>query len=161
MSAGKPIVVDTCVWLDYLLGDRANHEAAWEFVVEATRRGIPLVIPSHSLKDLFLIFQQILKAANRADGKMDAQAAAESARAAAWAALDLVMELATVGPADQSDAWLASKQRSLHSDYEDNLVVACAMRLDARLLVTSDETLAKRSPVATLAPADALAFIAC
>ena len=29
---------------------------------------------------------------------------------------------------DQADVWMARKQRCLHEDYEDNLVVAAAQR---------------------------------
>ena len=158
-TAGNTIVVDTNVWLDYLLGNRALHEPSKRFIVEAKRQDLPLAIPSHSVKDVFFIFQQQIKAANRVDGKQDAETAALCARSAAWSAIDLIMELATVGPSDQSDAWIASKHRSLHPDYEDDLVIACAMRLDARLLVTNDEAFIKHSPVPTLSARDALEVI--
>lgn len=118
---------------------------------------MPLVIPSHALKDVFLVYQQQLKVAAREAGDLPPERAAASARQAAWAALDLVMDLAAVGPSDQSDAWIASKQRALHSDYEDNLVVATAQRLDARMLVTNDAKLVLHSPVAAMTAADALA----
>lgn len=153
------IVVDTNVWLDYLFGDRPLHAQAQRFIVEAKRQDLPLVIPSHAAKDVFFIFQQQIKAANRVDGKQTPEAAAECARQAAWAALELVMQLATVGPSDQSDAWIAAKYRSVHTDYEDNLVIACAMRLDARLLVTHDAALIKHSPVPTLSSHDAYELI--
>lgn len=159
IASDNIIVVDTNVWLDYLLGNRALHEPSKRFIVEAKRQDIPLVIPSHSVKDVFFIFQQQIKAANRADGKQDAETAALCARRAAWSAIDLIMELATVGPSDQSDAWIASKQRSLHPDYEDDLVIACAMRLNTRLLVTNDETFIKHSPVPTLSARDAFEVI--
>ena len=155
-TACGAIVVDTNVWLDYLLGNRSLHDPSMHFIVEAKRQDLPLVIPSHSVKDVFFIFQQQVKAANHADGKQDSETAALCARRAAWSAIDLIMELATVGPSDQSDAWIASKHRSLHPDYEDDLVIACAMRLDARMLVTNDETFIKHSPVPTLSARDAL-----
>ena len=159
MTQRSLVVVDTNVWLDYLLGRRANHESAQHFIVEARRRDLPLVIPSNSLKDVFFLFQQQLKAANRADGRQTPEAAAAAARKAAWAAVDFIMEMAAVGPSDQSDAWVASRYRDVHGDYEDNLVIACAMRLDACLLVTNDAELAMRAPVATMNTDDALAFI--
>ena len=159
MSGHEIIVVDTNVWLDYLLGYRRKHTISKAFIVEASRQDLPLVIPSHSLKDLFFLFQQQLKEANRIDGKQNPEAAAHSARIAAWAAIDIVMEMAAVGPSDQGDAWIASRQRNLHDDYEDNLVIACAMRLDARLLVTNDRKLAKHAPVPVLDAEHALALI--
>lgn len=159
MTTRPIIVVDTNVWLDYLLGYRSNHPSAKAFVVEARRRDLPLVIPAHSVKDVFFLIQQQLKAANRANGKQSAEVAALSARSAAWASVDLLMELAAVGPSDQSDAWIASRQRNVHDDYEDNLVVACAMRLDARLLVTNDKLLVKHAPVPALDAQHALQLI--
>ena len=153
------IVVDTNVWLDYLLGYRNNHAAAKAFIVEAQCQGLPLVIPAHSAKDVFFIFQQQLKELNRIDGKQTPEAAARSARIAAWAALDLIMDIAAIGPTDQSDAWIASKHRNVHDDYEDNLVTACAIRLDARLLVTNDRRFARHSSVPTLDAEHALELI--
>ena len=153
------LVIDTNVWLDYLLGYRSHHEDAKRLIIEALRREIPLVIPPHSLNDVFFLVQQQLKAANRKDGKLSPEAAAECARRSAWASLDTIMAIAAVGPSDQSDAWIASKHRTLHPDYEDNLVVACAMRLDARMLVTNDQSLIKRAPVAALTARDALMLI--
>lgn len=159
MTARSIIVVDTNVWLDYLLGYRSNHQSAKAFIVEARRQDLPLVIPAHSMKDIFFLVQQQLKAANRIDGKQSPEAAAQSARAVAWASVDLIMELAAVGPSDQGDAWIASRQRNVHDDYEDNLVVACAMHLDARLLVTNDKLLIKHASVPALDAQHALQLI--
>ena len=159
MTASSIIVVDTNVWLDYLLGFRQHHSSAKNLILEAHRRSIPLVIPAHSLKDLFFLFQQQIKLANKADGKQTPEVAARAARVSAWAAIDLIMELAAVGPSDQGDAWIASKQRAVHDDFEDNLVVATAMHVDARLLVTNDVQLLKHSPIAALNASDALRYL--
>lgn len=51
--------------------------------------------------------------------------------------------------------WLASKQRSIHHDYEDNLVVAAALRSKVDILVTNDEKLRRHSAVAALSVEDA------
>ena len=149
------IVVDANVWLDYLFGARPKSADSKRFLAVARRNDIPLVIPAHSLKDVFYLTQKALKDANRRDGKMPPTEAAASARAAAWSAVDFIMELASVGPSDHSDAVIASRNRAIHSDFEDNLVVACAMRTDARMLVTNDEKLIRHSLVATLCAADA------
>ena len=54
---------------------------------------------------------------------------------------------------------MARKQRCLHEDYEDNLVVAAAKRAHADCLVTNDQNLLKHSPVAALSCTDALAYL--
>jgi len=150
MTARSIVVVDTNVWLDYFMGFRCLHGDAKRFIVEACRQNIPLVIPSHALKDVFFLVQQQLQAENKRDGKLGSEAAAECARRTAWAVVDCIMDMASVGPTDQSDAWIASRQRNVHADYEDNLVVACGMRLDARLLVTNDQSLIRHSSVPAL-----------
>ena len=159
MTCGT-IVVDANVWIDYLFGDRPNNEDAIRLLTEACRLDAAIVIPPHCLATVFFVFQQELKARNRVDGKIPEQRAGEAARKAAWAAVDFIMELAAVGPSDHADAQIASKYRMLHSDYEDNLVIACAQRTKARLLVTNDEKLVKHSPVPTLTAHDAANMLA-
>ena len=68
-------------------------------------------------------------------------------------------EIATAVACDQADVWMARKQRCLHEDYEDNLVVAAAQRANADCLVTNDQNLLKHSPAAALSCADALAYL--
>ena len=155
MSDSSIIVVDTNVWLDYLFGGRVGNTAASAFIAATQKAGASLVISPHSLCDVFFLTRQELKRANKLDGKQTPEEAATSARVAAWAAIDLIMELATVGPSDQMDAIVAAKNRSIHGDYEDNLVVACATRTKARWLVTNDRQLIQHCTVAALTPEDA------
>ena len=155
MTSSNVIVVDTNVWLDYLFGTRPGSAAALHMLSQARRIDAALVIPPHCLSTVFFLFQQELKMRNRQDGKLSPEKAAASARVAAWAVVDLIMELAAVGPSDHADALMARKNRQLHDDFEDNLVISCALRTNARLLVTNDEKLIKHSPVPTLSAADA------
>ena len=159
MTQNDVIVVDANVWLDYLFGDRPGNKDAARFLAQARCCGVSLVIPPHEVCNVFYIIQSRLKAQNKLDGKLTPEEAAASARAAAWAAIDLIMELATVGPSDQMDAIIAAKNRSVHGDYEDNLVVACAMRTKARWLVTNDRQLIQHCTVAALTPEDACAYL--
>ena len=160
MKASNVIVVDTNVWLDYLFGSRRGNGASKDFFNEAARIPVSLVIAPHSLSDMFFLVQRELKEANRKDGKLSAAEASASARAAAWSVVDFILEIAAVGPSGHMDAIVASKHRQIHSDYEDNLVVACAMRTNARLLVTNDEKLVRHSPVTTLNARDAALMLA-
>lgn len=159
MTQDNVFVVDANVWLDYLFGNRPGNKGATKFFTQAQSHGANLVIPPHEVCNVFYIVQNRLKAQNKLDGKQTPEEAAVSARVAAWAAIDLIMELATVGPSDQMDAIIASKNRSSHGDYEDNLVVACALRTKASWLVTSDRKLIQHSPVATLTPEDACRYL--
>lgn len=153
------IIVDVNVWLDYLFGSRPGNLDAKNFFIQAKRADMPLVIPPHSLSNLFFLTQRELKSANQQSGAAPADEAAATARSIAWSVVDFVLTIATVGPSDHMDALLASKNRYAHSDYEDNLIVACAQRCKARLLVTNDEKLIKHSPVPTLNARDAAAYL--
>ena len=150
------LVLDTNVWLDYELGMRPGHDVAFRLVDFAATRGIRLGLASHSMKDVFYIMGQQLKAMNRENGAMSEEAAALAARQVSWGVFDHLMELAECIPIDYSDAWIAGKYRDLHPDYEDDLVVAAAMRMKADYLVTSNARLIRHSPVPTLSPGDAL-----
>lgn len=160
MNQNNVIVVDANVWIDYLFGNNPGNESASRFFSQAQKVGANLVIPPHLVCNVFYVVKRRLKAQNKADGKQSPEKAAAAARVAAWAAVDLIMELATVGPSDQMDAIFAAKSRSIHGDYEDNLVVACTKRTKALLLVTNDQQLIRHSSVAALTPEDACTYLA-
>lgn len=58
--------------------------------------------------------------------------------------------------AAQADVWYAAKMRTVHDDFEDNLVLAAADQAKATLLVTNDQQLIAHAPVAALTPGNAL-----
>lgn len=159
MNSKKPVfLVDTNVWIDYELGCSSSFAQAREFFRAARLADVRIGIASHSLKDVFYIARNRAKAANQ-QGGMASESSAASASSVAWALVEHILEVAEVVGSDFADAHIAQKQRLLHDDYEDNLVVAAAMRMDADFLVTSDATLLKHAPVAALAPADATKWL--
>ena len=58
-----------------------------------------------------------------------------------------------------SDLWIASKYKKLYADFEDDLVLAAAVRAKANYFVASDERLLRKAPVAALSPIDMLALL--
>lgn len=72
----------------------------------------------------------------------------------------MLSQLATPVPCDLSDIWMASRQRELHSDYEDDLIIAAAMRAQADLLVTNDAKLCSHAPVAAMNVENARKYLA-
>ena len=82
-----------------------------------------------------------------------------AATSTAWACVEHMAELAMVVPCDHTDVWMATKLRKLHSDYEDNLVIAAALRGKADLLVTYDKQLRAHATVAVADPASARAWL--
>ena len=153
------ILLDTNVWLDHYLATRPGHEDVEKFLTLAIEADAGFLVPIASLKDFFYLMQIELKCAVRMDGRpLDGNDLC-AMREIAWAALDNLLELATVVGADTSDAWLAQKHRALHDDFEDDLVLAAAIRSKADFLITADASLLKHAPVAALSPADMAAYL--
>ena len=150
------LLLDTNVWLDYYLGWRRGHAAAVELVMRACEQDADLLYAAVTSKDVFYQIGAELKRHARAvnAGVLD-EPAAQAAGEAAWACVEHLDEIATVVGCDLSDLWLARKQRALHADYEDDLVIAAALRASPTCLVTSDEALLRHAPVAALCVEDA------
>lgn len=156
----KSVLVDTNIWIDYYLGYRAGHETARKLLIKANEADIQLLHAVSSTKDVFFLVGMDFKRATRQehDGSLtDSEALA--AQEVAWACVENMQNISTAVGCDQSDVWLAQKQRRLHGDYEDNLIIAAALRAKASLLVTNDEQLLKHCPVAALSAADALKLL--
>ena len=153
------ILADTNVWLDYHLSFRAGHEDAFRLVDLAYQANIPLLEASHSLKDFWYLSWQACKTLNMTVEGISPEDASHEAKSVSWAATQHIAELATVVGSDASDAWLVLKMRAAHDDYEDNLVVAAALRAKPDLMVTSNQTLLAHCPVAAATPKDALTFL--
>lgn len=160
MSGQRPtLLIDTNVWLDYYLPDRAGSDKATSLMSFALARDCPLLYPTAIVKDVFYLTANTFKWDARAQkGALSADDAA-TATEIAWGCVSNMRENATAVGADESDVWLACKLRGIHDDLEDNLVIAAAQRAKATYLVTNDETLIKHAPVATLTPDDALGML--
>lgn len=154
------MLIDTNVWLDYYLGFRTGHRSALALLDMANNLDILLLCAVTTTKDLFYLIAADFKHSYRQahDGLLTPEGA-RAATEVAWACLRNLEEVATAVGCDQSDVWLARAQRSLHEDYEDNLIIAAAQRADADLLVTNDAGLVRHSPVAALTCDDALKYL--
>lgn len=126
----------------------------------AADAGANLLYAVSSSKDLYyLIAANFKQAARRMSGGALAPGEAEAADELAWGCLKNMSELASAIGCDQADVRVAAGLRGLQADYEDNLVVAAAMRAEADLLVTNDERLLRHCPVASLSAPDAVAWL--
>lgn len=149
-EAPKRILVDTDVWLDYFIPSRRGRSVAIEFLRDACMAQVELLYAATSSKDLFYLISSEHKAWYRREHGSLSQYAATAATSLAWDCLSVLSQLATPVPCDLSDIWMASKQRNLHSDYEDDLIIAAAMRAKADLLVINDAKLCSHAPVAAM-----------
>ena len=154
------ILVDTNVWIDNYVPVREGSAHSQEFIVAALSAGANLLYPVHALKDVFYNIGATIKHIRRSEGAQLSQDDALAIQEIAWACVNNLCELATAAPADEADAWLARKYRSVSSDLEDNFVMVAAERIHADLLVTRDEGLLRACTVAALSPEDAMGFLA-
>lgn len=179
------LLIDTNVWLDMEFGERGGWPT--EFLVACRMADARMGIAAHSLNDIFYLIQRRIKLdrqrmggddpqlgdcqRQRVDGQQlgdgqrrgrrrdDPESIASAARIAAWAVVEHILEVAEVVGSDYMDALLATKHRSIHDDYEDDLVIAAAMRMNADLLVTSNQALIKHAPIAALTPQDSIHWL--
>lgn len=154
------ILLDTNVWLDAFLPERAARSIAQELITLALRRHIDLLYPVHIIPDVFYLAFIDIKRLLRGQGSDEL--VVQAARTTAWEYVNSMREIATAVAADNSDVWLASKWESLHGDIEDNLVLAAAKRAQADYVVTSDRQLlshAALAGVAAVSPEDMRAVL--
>ena len=154
------ILLDTNVWLDAFLPERAARSIAQELIALALKSRVDLLYPVHIIPDVFYLAFIDVKRLLRGQGSDEL--VAQAARTTAWEYVNSMREIATAVAADNSDVWLASKWESLHGDIEDNLVLAAAKRAEADYVVTSDRQLlahAALAGVAAVSPEDMLAVL--
>lgn len=158
-EAAVTLLLDTNVWLDSYLPNRARKKEATSLISFAYERECPLLYAAVALKDVFYLTAAAIKRDIRQQKGQLTCSDAAAATEIAWGCVSSMREIATAVGADESDAWLACKLKSVHGDLEDNLVIAAAQRAHATYLITNDEALIKHAPVAALTPEDALAML--
>lgn len=153
------LLLDSNVWIDLFASDRAGHGDAVKLVTWAVQQEAILFFAASSVKDVYYLLQEGEKRKLRAASVEINAGVAAAVDEYAWGCLGAMEDLGTVVPLDQSDVWLATKFRSIHGDFEDNLVLAAMERSDADYLVTGDKTLLRRCPVPALPAAGLLALV--
>ena len=154
MSQQLALLLDTNVWLDYYLPWRSGYAASQRLIVSAFKQNQTLAYAVPSIKDVFFMVAAEHKRAERAATGALSESAARAATVAAWGCVNNMQEIACAVPLDHTDVWIASKQRVLHGDFEDDLVIAAAMHGKADYLVTNDDALLRHCPVAALSVSD-------
>ena len=154
MSQQLVLLLDTNVWLDYYLPWRSGYAAAQRLIVGTFEQNQTLAYAVPSIKDVFYMAAAEHKRAERAATGALTESAARAATVAAWGCINNMQGIAIAIPLDHTDIWLASKQRPLQGDFEDDLVIAAAMRGKVDYLVTNDGALLRHCPVAALSSSD-------
>lgn len=148
--ASLTILLDTNIWLDHFLGWREGSRQATQLFNLAFDKNCTLSYAVSSLKDVYYLVSSEQKRVERREVGALSDSAAAAANAAAWGCITNMQEIACAIPIDLPDVWMASKQRVIHSDFEDDLLIAAAKRAQVDYLVTNDERLLRHCPVASL-----------
>ena len=159
MTGRRTLLLDTNVWLDYFLGWRDMSPTSRRLVDLALNQDCTLTYAVSSVKDVFYIVASEHKRLERASEGSLGKGTVAAANAAAWGCVNALQEMACAVPLDHTDVWMASKQRVLHADFEDDLIIAAALRARADYLVTNDEGLLRHCPVAALDARDMVALL--
>lgn len=144
----KTVLLDTNVWLDYLIEERSGHSSAMaliERVIDTDEA--ELCCYAGSLKDVYFIFLIDRKRRLREEFGEVSERDARALNEIAWAAIEAIEGLVSVIPSDTRTVWLARKMKRFCADFEDCLVLAACELSGANFLVTGDEGLRKVAPV--------------
>lgn len=139
------LLIDTNVWLDYFLGRTSATELTVELFSQAAEsENIVLFSSSLSVKDIYCILGRTMKADARRGGALTHEAIA-GADETAWACIRLIRQksiIASVGADEVFDSFVF---KHYHNDFEDNLILGVANRIDADYVVTGDKDLIKHT----------------
>lgn len=155
----KTVFLDTNVWIDYFEGARSRNRITVELLERCLSDGYKLASASTSIPDLHYILQQDGKREVAQVGGVVTEQDAIVSREYADACIDALTRIAFVIPVGYNDIRMASKLMTLHADFEDNVVVAAAGRLDPVLFVTNDKDLIKHAPLPAMSTVDALSYL--
>lgn len=153
------LLLDTNIWLDYYLGNRPQSNAAKSLIAYAEENGLTLTYAATSLKDVFYILQREFKELFRHEGRVMNSTQASSCNKAAWGCIRHMMEIAVAAPVSEPQIWLASHYENLHTDFEDDLILATLETSKANFLITGDETLQKKAPTGAFDAVTMLTFL--
>ena len=140
------LLIDTNVWMDYFSGrlDRTANVVHLIEVADASER-IALFASSLSVKDVsYLVSAAIKRECRRKTGSLsnDAIAAADET---AWACVRQMRELALIAPVGADEVFDSFVFRPHHNDFEDDLMLGVANRIDADYVVTEDKNLIRHT----------------
>ena len=152
----KTLLLDTNVWVSYLLAQEPEAQAAHRLVETAGKYGVTLAYAPSTLKDVFYLIPRTLRRDAIATGTYEEGI---SFKPAAWGCVNKITEIAVAVPQSLVECELAYSLRSIHNDYEDNLVFATAETCNADYVVTTDEAFLKHYAPACITPEQATHLI--
>lgn len=139
------LLIDTNVWMDYFSG-RSDRTANVVHLIEIADASelIALFASSLSVKDVsYLVSAAIKRECRRKNGSLSDSAIA--ADETAWACVRQMRELALIAPVGADEVFDSFVFRHHHNDFEDDLMLGVANRIDVDYVVTEDKNLIKHT----------------
>ena len=153
------LLLDTNVWVDYAEGNPATIQSIMQVLDARTKKRAVLYVSPLSLKDAFYLIQLRSKRALEAEHGSCSPGDYLAIQDMAAACVRMFMDFALVVPLGHNECLHAMSLRPVHGDFEDDLIVAAAARVNADYLVSSDKRLRHHAPVACLTPQEAAALL--
>lgn len=152
------IFLDTNIWVDYFEPGRKGHQIANELIEYCIENNILLLSSACSVNDLHYILQQDNKKTLRASG-FESDKYFAVAQMAALECIDALTNITTVLASGHNEIRMACIMSKQHPDFEDNVLVATAMRGNSPLLVTEDKALKKHASITAMGASETLAYL--
>ena len=147
------LLIDTNVWLDYLLGREGVQEATAAIQSALDHEDVLVTTPG-ILKDVFFLIGVSLKGWTREAGEKVAEESAFAVNEISWACLSQIQGMSIVLNLGFAEHLEASVLRSKNPDYEDNLLLAVAKIAKVDYIITKDKGLLANDVVSALTPAE-------
>ena len=128
------LLIDTNVWMDYFSG-RSDRTANVAHLIE---------IADASERIAYLVSAAIKQECRRKTGSLSDNAIA-AADETAWACVRQMRELALIAPVGADEVFDSFVFKYHHNDFEDDLMLGVANRIDADYVVTEDKNLIKHT----------------
>lgn len=148
MSVGGilKLLIDTNVWMDYFSGrsDRTANVVRLVEIADASER-IALFASSLSAKDVSYLVSAAIKRESRRKTASLSDDAIAAADETAWACVRQMRELALIAPVGADEVFDSFVFKYHHSDFEDDLMLGVANRIDADYVVTEDKNLIRHT----------------
>ena len=153
------IMLDTNVVVDYLLGRRPGCDDCAKLIAAHALGEHAVYVAALSLKDAYYLTSMQLKRMERQASGQVSESMERAADEIAWACVRQLIENTIVLPTGRAESLLACTLRSIHDDFEDNLVLATAKNANMDYLVSNDEALVKHAPLACLSSSNMVALL--
>lgn len=155
----RKIMLDTNVIVDYLMGRKPGCTDCAKLIASHKACETAVYVSTLTLKDAFyLVSMQLKRMERQASGELS-EGMAHAANEVAWACVRQLIESILVVPTGRAESLQALVLRSVHEDFEDDLLVATALSANVDFLVSNDEALVKHAPIACLTSHDAIALL--